>query len=136
ERLKKWSWRHQTAVLAAGAVLLVTTVALAVSLLLIALERNEKEAALDKSLKNESLAIEQTAIARRENLAARRREYVADMHQASRLVSPIRFAVDVSESRTRLSKFVPQPGEQDVRGPEWHFLKSIYDRDALATLKG
>ena len=69
---------------------------------------------------------------RRDELAAlnenlRRASYVADMNLA-------RVAWDennLSRAHELLEKHRPQPGETDLRGFEWHYLRRLFHRDLL-----
>ncbi len=82
--------------------------------------------------KDEADEAKQLAEQRRDDLAAvndnlRRASYVSDMNLA-------RVAWDennVGRTRELLVKHRPRPGETDLRGFEWHYLRRLFQRDLL-----
>ena len=82
--------------------------------------------------KDEADDAKQLAEQRRDELAAvndnlRRANYVADMNLA-------RVAWDennLSRAHELLEKHRPRPGETDLRGFEWHYLRRLFRRDLL-----
>ena len=82
--------------------------------------------------KDEADDARELAEKRRDELAAvnenlRRASYVADMNLA-------RVAWDennLGRSRELLEKHRPRPGETDLRGFEWHYLRRLFQRDLL-----
>ena len=82
--------------------------------------------------KDEADEAKQLAEQRRDELSAvndnlRRANYVADMNLA-------RLALDennLGRTRELLEKHRPRPGETDLRGFEWHYLRRLFQRDLL-----
>jgi WD40 repeat protein len=107
ERLRKWSRRHQLAVVAASATLSLITTTLAISALWVTHARG----------------------------TARQHKEVADSRQAMlrqfRYVSKLNMADtawkrgDLAEAKKQLAECLPDSGENDLRGFEWHWLSHV-----------
>ncbi len=141
QRMSKWALRHTGLIWSAAAILLVSTIALAVStaLILAAYQREgvayeEAQANFEEAQQNLELAKREQLRADRERdakevqrqlaeeraLEARRIAYVADMrlafHESSKLAH--------GQAHEILNSQIPQPGQPDVRGIEWDILSS------------
>jgi WD40 repeat protein len=143
-RLRKFARKHRTALVTASsfATLLVAGVFASTWQAIRATvaehtARSSEQAALSseqsaKERKVEADAAKQLAEWRRDEVVAvngklRRANYVADMNLA-------RVASDennLSRTRELLEKHRPRPGETDLRGFEWHYLRRISQRELL-----
>ncbi len=106
-RWGKWVRRNRVAFAASCAVLLALISGLAIALLGLAGERRAR---------------------RKEAYQA----YVADMQLSQRLLS----VGNIRETRGRLKRYVPEKGEQDLRGWEWWELASECESDPHISLSG
>jgi WD40 repeat protein/serine/threonine protein kinase len=120
QRLRKLVRRHRAVVTVAAATL---AVALVVSSVLIWRERADTLSALCEANVQRARALERTVL-------TRRYLYAADMklaHQA--LQNP-----DLRMLRELLARHIPGPGEEDLRGFEWHYLCGM-EHTASQTLR-
>jgi WD40 repeat protein/tRNA A-37 threonylcarbamoyl transferase component Bud32 len=124
QRLGKWTGRHR-AVVAAGVLgLVVALVALAVSTAAVLGERAEAIRQRDDANEQRSRALEQAE-------RVRRYLYVADM----RLAQHAWKMADLRLLRELLERHLPEPGQEDLRGFEWHYLWGLGQAQAF-TLRG
>jgi eukaryotic-like serine/threonine-protein kinase len=110
-RVSKWSRRHVVAAWSALAVLSLLAVILAGSTALVASAWKETQ---------RSAASLQTEL-----LTARRNLYRANVQTANQELAE----GHVAEVDRLLDEFLPKPGQQDLRGWEWYYLKSLCDTE-------
>ncbi len=105
DRLAKWCRRHRPLVLAAAVFLLLALVGSTAALVLIVREQSETAHARDLALERER--------------SLRRNLYVQDMRLAWQALR------DGEEERMRglLDRHIPEVGQEDLRGFEWHYLQ-------------
>ncbi len=129
-RLRKAARKHRTPLLVASAFLvLLVSGAVASAWQAVRATVAEREA---ESRKREADDARAQAEERRDKLAAvndtlRRASYVADVNLAH-------VAWDennLSRAHELLEKHRPRPGETDLRGFEWHYLRRLFQRDLL-----
>ncbi|MFI5460516.1 MAG: protein kinase [Isosphaerales bacterium] len=136
-RLRKLARKYRTPLQVAGAFLLLLVLgAIASTWQAIRATVAEHAARLSEQVaqnrKQEADEARKLAEKRRDELATvndnlRRANYVADMNLA-------RVAWDennVGRTRELLEKHRPRPGETDLRGFEWHYLRRLFQRDLL-----
>jgi hypothetical protein len=114
ERLVKWSRRHQPWVLAILATTTLATLFLAGSTAWVVHER-------DQTARERETAGTQRALATARQDALREHAYINSIHGADTAWR----RGDFSEARRLLDGCRPQPGEEDMRGFEWHLLARI-----------
>ncbi len=88
----------------------------------------QKQAALEQKGK----ADEARDVAQKQELAARRNAYVANISRAYQLWE----GGQIEQLRPLLEQQRPNPGEQDLRGFEWYYLWRLAHRAGLHTLRG
>jgi WD40 repeat protein/serine/threonine protein kinase len=125
--LRKWARRHQRAVVLGLTALLLAVLTLTVSTVLIA--RSEAEA-----VEQRQRAQEQQRRAEEQARNLRRHGYAADVGAAHRAWQ----AGNGKQARELLTRYLPQPGQEDLRGFEWHLLWNLSreDRSEPVTLRG
>ncbi len=130
-RLRKFARKYRTPLRVAGAFLLLLVVGTVASTWQ-AIRATVAEGVAE-SRKHEADEARELAEGRRDELATvndtlRRANYVADMNLA-------RVAWDennLSRAHELLEKHRPRPGETDLRGFEWHYLRRLFQRDLLS----
>ncbi len=124
QRLRKWVRRHQAAVTVAATTL---AVAFAVSTLLIWREREGTVSALHDATVQRAMAEEREQLARRELYDA----HIAAAHRAWE-------TADLDTVQRLLDQYIPGPGEEDLRGFEWYYLRGLCRgrQEARLTLRG
>jgi WD40 repeat protein/serine/threonine protein kinase len=111
QRLRKWVRRHQAAVTVAATTL---AIAFAASTVLIWRERESTLSALND-------AKVQRATAEERELLARRELYNAHIAAAQRAWE----AADLDTMQRLLDQYIPRPGEEDLRGFAWYYLRGL-----------
>jgi WD40 repeat protein/serine/threonine protein kinase len=153
ERLWRWCRRHPLEAALVAAVILSLLGGLAASLYLMdqahtdaAIARQNEKRAQDESeradrnareskanaaraTQNEQTAAREAHNARRSESAARRSQYISDMNLAQQALE----SGDVVRALELLKTHVPEPGQEDFRGFEWHYLWKLGHND-LASL--
>jgi WD40 repeat protein/serine/threonine protein kinase len=122
DRIRKWSRRHQPLVRAGAAAFILAFVGLAVSTRLVWL------AGVDADRQRE-LANQHWTIAEERSQSLRRQLYAAHMTQAH---ESIWHFGDVSRARDLLLRQHPRPGEEDLRGFEWYYLRRLCRNESRA----
>jgi WD40 repeat protein/serine/threonine protein kinase len=129
DRLWRWSRRNPLVAALVGAITVLAVallIALPVGTFLIAEQRTDALQQRDKAKEQYALAMEREAKIR--NLL-----YPADMKSAHQEWRD----GDLRLMRQRLTRHVPEPGQEDLRGFEWHYLWRLYqDADQGITLRG
>ena len=130
-RLRKAYRRNRAAVLVGGAFAAVLLAAVAVSLTFgVTANRAERQAASDRdvAVASEKAADDERQKAQQERDAAtdareklRRSFYVSQLHLAQNALS----AGEVPRMLKLLDDLRPAPGEADLRGFEWHYLRNL-----------
>ena len=110
--------------LAVTGLLGLTVVILAVALVVSLAQRPESAKSNDE-VNNAALPLAE------QNRELRARLYAAHMHLAFKAWKE----ADVSQMRQLLHEHCPQPGQEDLRGFEWHFLQRLSHAERL-TLRG
>jgi WD40 repeat protein len=121
---RKWVRRHR-AMVRAAALTLAATLAVGAALLW-----REREGTLSALRDAET----QRARAEAREAQARRQVYAADIAAAWRARELAEFGL----ARRLLEQHIPGPGEEDLRGFEWHYLRGLCcgRTEALRTLRG
>jgi serine/threonine protein kinase len=129
-RVRKFARRNRGSVITAGLVLLAlvlgTTVSVWQALRATAAEgvaRRSEEAAQDQ--KHAADLAKDEAVRQRDEL--RHLNYIADMNLAQHAWE----ANNLVRTRQLLEQHRPKPGEDDLRGFEWHYLHRLFHRDHL-----
>lgn len=122
QRAAKWSLRHKPLVAAVAALVLLTTLGLAVSNVLIAEQRNEAVAAGEREQ-------EQREAAQQEQARAERNLYIAEMSRS---------AYDLANGSVRrlnetLERYGPRRGERDLRQWEWYYFRSLLQDNSIGS---
>ncbi|HRI16229.1 MAG TPA: WD40 repeat domain-containing serine/threonine protein kinase, partial [Verrucomicrobiota bacterium] len=139
-RARKFVRRHRVAVASSGAI----AAGLVLGGALFGWQYLEKTVALDRAelaeregrIQRERLqraTIEERKLrqdATVQAVAARRQAYAADMNLAQQALN----ASNLGRARTLLERYLPRPGEPDLRNWEWRYLWSHCQNDALFVL--
>jgi WD40 repeat protein len=129
ERAAKWARRHPARAALAAMSLLAAGGMAAVGIgLHVNASLADANARLERSLESEK---EARANAARQRAEVRRLLYVADMHHANEAWQ----AKQIGRAIRLLDAHRPRPGEEDLRGFEWHYLWQAL-RGARLTLTG
>ncbi|NUQ63573.1 MAG: protein kinase, partial [Pirellulales bacterium] len=111
ERLGKWCRRNASLVAMTAIVVMLATIALSVAAVLISQQtsvlRQERQ-----------LRRQQEEAARMSEEAARLNRYVVNVNLAAQAWNVVEFA----KAREHLASCLPEDGEDDLRGVEWHYL--------------
>jgi WD40 repeat protein len=129
-RFLRWCRRNPVVAGLAGTaagllVLLVSS--LAVSAVWIARERAEAVSQRDAAREQQALAVAEKTRAVEQAERVRQYLYAADM----RLAHQAWQSADLRLLQSSLARHLPQPGEPDVRGFEWHYLWGLAHREPL-----
>jgi hypothetical protein len=120
DRLARWGRRHQALLLGVAAVMVLGFVGLAVGAVLLWRQRQETVAAMEEVEQQRALVAEQQA-------ETRRHWYVIDM----RLAYQAWEQGDLPLLRERLARYIPEPGQEDLRGFEWDYLWQLCHPDEV-----
>jgi WD40 repeat protein/serine/threonine protein kinase len=159
DRAARWCRRHRALVWSAAVLLALTTITLAVSIVLIAQARHEAVQAYEEEAeqlrateraealarKQELLAKGQERLAREQrNLAEAQREEAVkqrDISERNLYIARMRLAQrdweqgQVGRLREMLDAHIPQRGRADLRGWEWYYYLSLCD-STVTTIRG
>ncbi len=134
-RMRKFASKHRTPMQVAGAFLLLLVAGVLASAwqavrATAAETKARRNALLAQDEKQQAVSARQDAEKRRDELAAlnttlRRANYIADMNLAGHAGEED----NLNLTRELLDRHRPQPGETDLRGFEWHYLKRLLHRD-------
>jgi eukaryotic-like serine/threonine-protein kinase len=116
--VKKWASRNASLVMIAAIASLILTLTLAVGAGLLWKERGHTHSALKKADENFHTAQTQRRQAEQFAEEVRTRLYAADMRLAFQSWN----SADLRQTLQLLQRYIPEPGESDLRGFEWYYL--------------
>jgi len=131
-RLRRWLGRHKALTAGVTGMLLLATVGLAISTILIWEKEEQTREALAESQISQRKAEEQKFLAEQREQLARRYLYAADLNLAYQAWD----SGQVARTLRLLEQQRPGPGQQDLRGFEWHHLLSVCGKGRNLTLRG